>query len=97
MILGGRTRRCRWCGSAFTETKYRRIYCSYRCEHEAKYKHQWQEGDPLPGKLPEPETRICRTCGKPFPAGNEGKFFCSDKCRFHRDAVLKEMEKERQR
>lgn len=92
MIIGGRTRHCRWCGCAFTETKNRRIYCSRTCEREAKARNHWVEGEQLPGHLLEPEVRICKTCGKPFVTTHEGRRYCSDKCRFYPEDVRAEME-----
>lgn len=92
-ILGGQTRHCRWCGSAFTEMKYRKIYCSKSCEKEARKSDKFTEDDPLPGRLLQPEVRICKTCGKPFVTTHEGRKYCSDKCRFYPEEVKAEMEK----
>lgn len=91
-ILGGRTRYCRWCGSAFTEMKNQRIYCSRTCEREAQKSDKFAEGAPLPGHLLQPEVRICKTCGRPFVTTHEGRKYCSDKCRFHPEKVMAEME-----
>lgn len=92
-ILGGRTRYCRWCGSAFTEMKNQRIYCSRTCEREARKSDKFAEGAPLPGHLLQPEVRICKTCGMPFVTTHEGRKYCSDKCRFYPEEVKAEMEK----
>ena len=92
-ILGGRTRHCRWCGCAFTEMRNQRIYCSRTCERDARKSDKYAEGDPLPGKLLQPEVRICKTCGRPFVTNHEGRKYCSDKCRFYPDNVKAEMEK----
>ena len=91
-ILGGRTRYCRWCGSAFTEMKNQRIYCSRTCEREARKSDKFAEGAPLPGRLLQPEVRICKTCARPFVTTHEGRKYCSDKCRFHPEKVMAEME-----
>lgn len=87
-VLGGRTRYCRWCGTAFTESKNHRIYCSDTCEEAAYRTHGYSEDDTprkKPGRLLEPEVRICRRCGNPFITNHEGRRYCSDKCRYHGD------------
>lgn len=92
MIMGGQTRYCLWCGTAYTQCKKRHLYCSYKCEHDAKKANMWKENDPPPGRLLEPEVHICKTCGKPFVTTHEGRKYCSDKCRYHKDIVKAEME-----
>ena len=91
-ILGGRTRHCRWCGCAFTEMRDQRIYCSRKCERDARKSDKYADGDPLPGKLLQPEVRICKTCRKPFVTTHEGRKYCSGKCRFYPEEVKAEME-----
>ena len=91
-ILGGRTQYCRWCGSAFTEMQNQRIYCSRKCERDARKSDKYAEGAPLPGHLLQPEVRICKTCGRPFVTTHEGRRYCSDKCRFYSDIVKAKME-----
>lgn len=92
-ILGGRRRFCRWCGTAFTEMKNQRIYCSLTCEKTARKSGKYTKGAQLPGRLLQPEVRICKTCGKPFSTTHEGRRYCSDKCRFYPEEVKAEMER----
>ena len=93
-LLGGPTRYCRWCGTAFTKTtKKRMYYCSATCEETAKREGQYKDTQSRPGKLLQPEVRICKTCGRPFVTTHEGRRYCSDKCRYHKDIVQAEMEK----
>lgn len=92
-IIGGPTKYCRWCGSAFTATVRHRVYCSAVCMQAAKKDGRYKDTQGRPGKLLQPEVRICKTCGKPFVTDHEGRKYCSDKCRFYPDDVKAEMEK----
>ena len=95
MILGGNTKFCRWCGSAYTPTAPQQIYCSQTCERDA-YKSRGGGPTPIqpPGMLMEPEWRRCKRCGKLYLTTHEGRRYCSDKCRYHGDVVLAEMERD---
>ena len=92
-IIGGPTKYCRWCGSAFTATVRHRVYCSAVCMQAAKKDGRYKDTQGRPGKLLEPEVRICKTCGRPFVTTHEGRRYCSDKCRYHKDTVRSEIEK----
>lgn len=82
MSTGMRIRYCQWCGCSFLETASRRIYCSKKCERQAKRKNREKEDVPPRGRLLQPEVRICKRCGTPFVTDHEGRRYCSDRCRY---------------
>ena len=90
-MIGGITRYCPQCGTAFAETGRHRMYCSQVCRKKFNYKKG--NDPPKTGNLLHPEVRVCKTCGELFVTNYSGKRYCSDKCRFHPDIVLAKMRK----
>lgn len=87
-MIGGITRYCPWCGTAFTETGRHERYCSQVCRKKFNaHKEQAEEK----GNMITPAIRICKTCGKLFVTRCGGKKYCSDKCRYYPDEVRAKM------